>query len=60
MMGKEVRKTVGKKGERLDLPLNFKNCPSKEVMLSMNHPHPHCEMSGNYVQLLNTAFQLRA
>lgn len=60
MMEKEVRKAVGKKGGRLDLPVNFKNCLSKEVMLSVNHTHPHHETSGNYIHLLNTAFQLRA
>lgn len=47
MMEKEVRKAVGKKGERLDLSVNFKICLSKEVMLSVNHTHPHCEISGN-------------
>lgn len=57
MMEKEVRKAIG---ERLDLPVNFKNSFSKEVMLSVNHPHPHHETSGNDVHLLNSAFQLKA
>lgn len=58
MMG-EVAKAVGKKGERLDLTVNLKKCISKEVMLFVNHLHPHYEASGNYIQHLNSAFQLR-
>lgn len=58
-MEKQVRKAVGKKGERLDLPVNFRNWLSKGVMLSVHHTHPHQEISGNYVHLLNTAFQLK-